>query len=285
VLPPVNASASTNSNRYVSVYTIDGALYVTCASGSACCCGYSVPHVFSTPSLPSPYTSVHSDGFSVVASTPVSTMSQSKPYVIASPLKLLTPGVAVAAAPNTLFVRLMIPAAVDVTHATPRSPLLDLYATARSTTAAAAVVTATSAPYVAPLSVDSFILMPVPAASVYTTITRVLFAAHATCVPMPVLRLLHDVHGPAPGLLTRCCFTTPASIRTRVTLPSPATAMSCRAIGWLVPSTCAKSSRRIPAMLFSTTTSTCGSALALRCAARRSADSVRITTPLSCAAG
>ena len=62
--------------------------------------------------------------------------------------------------------RLMMLSAVAVIQAIARSPPLFLYATASPTTAAAAVVTAISAPNVAPLSVLSFILMPVPAASV-----------------------------------------------------------------------------------------------------------------------
>ena len=69
------------------------------------------------------------------------------------------------AAPNAPAVRLMMLSVVAVAQAIARSPLLFLYATARSVTAAAAVATAVSAPNVPPLSALSTILMPVPAAS------------------------------------------------------------------------------------------------------------------------
>ncbi len=76
--------------------------------------------------MPSPYTIVQREGRSVVASTPVTTMSQSKPYVIATPFVLLRPGEVVVAAPNAPDVRLMIAIVVPAPQAIARSPLLFL---------------------------------------------------------------------------------------------------------------------------------------------------------------
>src|SRR5438552_1218966 len=204
-------------------------------------------------------------------------MFQSTPYAAATPFTLLNAVPCVETAPYAPDVRLMMLSAVAVPKTIAWSPDVFLYATARSVTAAPAVTTATSAAYVAPLSVLSRILMPVPAASVYTTITRAPFAAHATFVPMPVARFVHVFHGPvAAGSVARSCFTAPASMRTRVTDPSPATATSCFAIGFAVAFSERKSSRRTPAISFEATTSTKGSVDADFCAASRSAGIERI---------
>src|SRR5205823_14206020 len=152
-----------------SVRTSDGAWYVTEASDSACCWTNSAPQVFIATSPPSPYVVVHSEGFSVVASTPVSMMFQSTPYAAATPFTLLNAVPCVETAPYAPDVRLMMLSAVAVPKTIAWSPDAFLYATARSVTAAPAVTTATSAAYVAPLSVLSRILMPVPATSAYTT--------------------------------------------------------------------------------------------------------------------
>ena len=68
------------------------------------------------------------------------------------------------------------------------------------------------------------------------------------------------------------------SERTRVTEPSPATQTSGLPMVLAVEFRSVKSSRRMPAMLFSATTATYGSRLAARWAARRAADNVRIVS-------
>src|SRR5438128_3787148 len=138
VAPPVNASASTNVARQQSVKTSEGAWYVTDASDSACCCTNSAPHVFDATSPPSPYVAVHSEGFSVVASTPVSMMFQSTPYAAARPFTLLNAVPCEEIAPYAPDIRLMMLSAVAVPKTIAWSPEVFLYATAKSVTAAPA---------------------------------------------------------------------------------------------------------------------------------------------------